>query len=133
MGSEPIDRIDKSTINLAERRRRTRLVLSVPLMVTSLDPSVKFQGVCETIDVSSSGAQLRLQRHLPPGIRLRLDVLNSNRMMTEARVVRSESDRRKGWRIGIQLLQQPGNFWGILSPPKDWDFSEGGDNFGWYG
>lgn len=119
--------------NGIERRRRQRIPLAVPLMVVSLDPGLKFSAVCETIEVSSSGAQLRVSRSLPPGTRLRLDILNSDKI-TQARVVRSDSDGKGGWRVRVELLQQTGNFWGVKSPPADWMASlQDRDDLRWSG
>ena len=115
-------------LGVAERRRRKRVTLSVPILVTSQDPGLKLQAVCDTIDVSSNGAQFRLPIQLPPGTRLRLDILHSNRF-TNARVVRSFPGGGKAWKVGVELLHQTGNFWGLISPPKDWETA---DNWDWY-
>ena len=109
-----------SECELAERRGRTRIALSVPLLITSLDPNVKFQAIGDALDVSSSGVQLRLSTSLPAGTRVRLDILNSDRV-TEGHVVRSVTDGTKRWNTGIQLLEQTGNFWDVTAPPKDWN------------
>jgi hypothetical protein len=122
----------RQQLSVKEFRRRARITLSVPVMVTSLDTGVKCQAMCDTVDVSSNGALLRLRHTLPLGTRLRLDILHSNQV-TEARVIRCDMDGTRAWKIGIQLLQQTGNFWGVKCPPKDWDGSKSADDGHWYG
>ena len=100
-------------------RRCTRIDLSVPLIITSLDPAVKFQGMVETLDVSSSGVRLRLSYALPPGTRVRLDIAHTDRM-TEGHVVWAKPDGKYRWKVGVKLLEQTGNFWGVTAPPADW-------------
>ena len=117
-------------------RQRTRIALSVPLLVTSIDPNVRFESLCDAIDVSSSGVQLRLSRSLAVGTRLRLDILHTDRI-TLGRVVSSRSLGRYTWRMGIQLVEQTGNFWGLIAPPADWNptrhASERYDDWAWIG
>lgn len=115
-----------------EFRRRARIALSVPVMVTSLETGVKYQAMCDTLDVSSNGALLRLRCSLPLETRLRLDVLHSSQV-TEARVIRCDAESPRAWKVGIQLLQQTGNFWRVTAPPKDWDGSRSKDDGHWYG
>ena len=119
-------------LSMKELRRRARITLSAPVMVTSLDTGVKYQAMCDTLDVSSNGALLRLRCSLPLDTRLRLDILHSSQV-TEARVIRCERDGARAWKVGIQLLQQNGNFWGVKCPPNDWDGSRSGDDDHWYG
>jgi hypothetical protein len=119
--------------NDKERRRRTRVPLSVPVIVTTLDQHIKLQETCETLDISSGGAQLRLSRAVPTGTRIRLDILNCDRV-TKGWVVRSVPYEKKGWGVGVQLIEQTGNFWGISTPPKDWEESRSlrrGDEMAW--
>jgi hypothetical protein len=90
----------RQQLSVKEHRRRARITLSVPVMVTSLDTGVKCQAMCDTVDVSSNGALLRLRHTLPLGTRLRLDVLHSNQV-TEARVIRCDMDETRAWKIGM--------------------------------
>ena len=103
-----------------EHRRRQRIPLSVPVMVTGLDRALRVETICETIDVSSSGALLLMHCYLPQDMQLRLDILNTDRI-THARVVQCDPDGRKGWRVRVQLVQQTGNFWAVKLPPTDWN------------
>ncbi|MEE8201627.1 MAG: hypothetical protein V3R29_10710 [Candidatus Acidoferrales bacterium] len=102
------------------RRRSQRIPLTVPLLVSSLDPSLKFSERCETVSVSKHGCILRAPRELPPGASLRLDIPHTNRAAT-AHVVHSELEHpgSKSARIGLEL-DQAENFWGIQFPPEDW-------------
>ncbi|MFQ5695641.1 MAG: PilZ domain-containing protein, partial [Terriglobia bacterium] len=102
------------------RRRSQRIPLAVPLLVTSLDPSVKFAERCETVSVSSHGCRLRAPRPLEPGVKLRLDILHTDRT-TAASVVHCEpmGPMAKLWEISLEL-EEAENFWGIQFPPEDW-------------
>ena len=111
--------MDSTTETEAERRLRTRVALSVPLMITSLDPTFQYQTLGDAVDVSSNGLQMRVRAYVPLATRLRLDILHSDQVI-EGRVVRAHCDGTKGWIIGIQLLEQIGNVWRMASPPADW-------------
>ena len=100
-------------------RLRTRVALSVPLIVTSLDDTYPYQATGDAIDVSSSGVQIRLRSYARPGTRVRLDVLHSDQV-TEGRIVRAQFDGTKYWMIGVQLLDPTGNVWKLAAPPADW-------------
>jgi hypothetical protein len=102
------------------RRGKTRLPLCVPLVVKSLDGGLKFETIADTIDISSSGAQLRFPFHIPPGILLRLDVLSGDQIM-HGRVVRSQKNGRWGFLVRVELLIKTGNCWRLKSPPADWN------------
>jgi hypothetical protein len=91
-------------ISIMERRRRQRVSVSIPVLLTSIDPHEKFKEEKITIDVSSNGAQLRIGRSLPPDTRLRIDLLNSNRV-AGACVICCDPDGQQHWRVRVQLLQ----------------------------
>jgi hypothetical protein len=52
-------------LSMNELRRRARIMLSVPIMVTSLDTGVKYQAMCDTLDVSSNGRSYGCDVHSP--------------------------------------------------------------------
>src|SRR5215475_10090148 len=53
-------------------RRSSRLPVSVPVRVTSLEPNGKFSEICETLVVNAHGCAMRFPIRLSPGIGLRL-------------------------------------------------------------
>ena len=109
-----------STSLRGNRRSRTRLPLCVPLMVTSLDSSLRFESVADTVDISSSGALLRFPFHVPAGTLVRLDVLSGDQIF-HGRIVTAQKNGRRGFLIRIELLIKTGNCWRLKSPPGDWN------------
>jgi hypothetical protein len=64
-----------STKSDSERRRWERLPLSVPVFVRGLDPNGKqFIDFATALDISVGGALLAIQRHLPKGSKIMLDL-----------------------------------------------------------
>jgi len=106
-----------------ERRRSQRIALSVPINIASLAPLL-FSGRCNTVEVSFHGCQFFLSRPFKQGTQLRLDILDTQHTAT-AQVVRSISGmpdmQAKIWKICVEL-DDPGNVWGIASPPLDWAY-----------
>ena len=104
---------------LLGRRKTQRVSLAVPLLISSRSPQLKFHGGGETVNVSMDGALIKVLKPLPYGATIRIDIPNTNRHSV-ARVIRMEGSERDGWKIGVQLMQPPGNFWDIASPPRSW-------------
>ncbi len=102
-------------------RRSLRIPLSVPMVVSDLNPQ-GFSECCETVSANSHGCQLRSYRPLATGMQVLLDAIYTNRA-TRATVIHSEpvGDERGTtvWNCGLSL-DKPGNFWNIPSPPHDW-------------
>ena len=109
-----------------ECRRSQRIPLSVPLFVTSLDPSVQFCKHVNTVEVSRHGCLLRTLLPIHYGVRLRLHALYTD-CTTTARVVHSEPVRvgtdMTLWHIALELDDKQGNFWKVVAPSKEWDLS----------
>jgi hypothetical protein len=103
----------------AEQRLQSRVPLSVPLLITSMDPSFKLQLKTEAVDVSKLGVQIRSRYYMAPGTRLRLDVLGSDQI-ADGRVVRVQFDGTAVWTVGIQLMNPGENIWRIKTPPLNW-------------
>lgn len=99
-------------------RRSSRVTWQIPVLLTSLDPNIVFRAQCKTLVVNLHGCGLRITSTLPRGTRVQLQV--SGNVIT-GRVVDSVwyARDKKLWMLGIEL-DQPGNFWGIKDPPKDW-------------
>jgi len=65
----------KSQKSASERRRWERLPLAIPVFVRGLDPHGKqFIEFATALDISVGGALLAIQRHLPKGSRIMLEL-----------------------------------------------------------
>jgi hypothetical protein len=59
----------------SDRRKFERLPLAIPVFVRGLDPSgQEFIEFATALDISCGGALLAIQRHLPPGSRIMLEI-----------------------------------------------------------
>jgi hypothetical protein len=101
-------------------RRGTRIPCEIPITLTSLDPIHPFSEPCLAILVNPQGCAVRLRRPLEIGAAVRLEGLPVRTNIT-ARVVNSISlgEYEKFWLLGL-ALDEPGNVWGIKTPPEDW-------------
>jgi hypothetical protein len=101
-------------------RRGTRLPCEIPITLTSLDPAQPFSDQCFVILVNPQGCTVRFGRPLTVGAVVRLEGLPASTNVT-ARVVNciSMGQYEKLWLLGL-ALDDPGNVWGIRSPPEDW-------------
>jgi len=65
----------KSQKSASERRRWERLPLAIPVFVRGLDPNGKqFIEFATALDISVGGALLAIQRHLPKGSKIMLEL-----------------------------------------------------------
>ncbi len=110
--------------NAPNLRRSSRVPITVPLMVTSLEPGAQFSEVCETLVVSAHGCAMRSPAKLESGVPLRFHSQDGRE--ATAQVVycqpiesdQSDSDQA-GWKLGA-VLDRPENFWGLKTYPRDW-------------
>jgi PilZ domain-containing protein len=59
----------------ANRRKWERLPLAIPVFVRGIEPNGKqFIEFATALDISVGGALLAIQRHLPPGSRIMLEI-----------------------------------------------------------
>ncbi len=93
----------------------------IPLTVTSLDRLRPFAEKCEVIIASAQGCGFRSSRALQIGTPILLNDLPGNKTVTGcvASCLPLGSDS-KHFLIGASLYTH-GNFWGIASPPADWN------------
>jgi hypothetical protein len=105
---------------LPEPRRGTRINCKIPLTLTSLNPADPFSEPGVTLLVNPQGCAARFGRPVEIGTAIRLDGLPVSSSVT-ARVVNCirVGDYEKFWILGL-MLDEPGNVWGIESPPEDW-------------
>jgi len=105
-------------------RRSTRIRAEIAVRVTSLDPAVPFSEPCQTVIVNLQGCGLRVTRPIEPSTPLRIEELPGGGSVTAqaANCVPLGTDG-KFWLVGAEL-DEPGNVWGIQSPPADWTMGE---------
>lgn len=101
-------------------RRGTRIPCEIQITLTSLDPDQPFSGECLVILVNPQGCAARFGRPLEIGATVRLEGLPASPNIT-ARVMNCIpiGAYEKFWLLGL-ALDEPGNVWGIQSPPNDW-------------
>jgi len=99
-------------------RRSSRVPMTMPVTISSLDSAAQLYEVCETLVVSAHGCALRSPIKLDTGVVLQFRV-NDGRQTT-ARVVDCQPlGNQPGWQVAAGL-DLPGNFWGLPSCPDDW-------------
>ena len=101
-------------------RRGTRIPCEIPITLVSLDQAQSLAATCLVILVNPQGCAGRFGQPLAVGTTVRLEELPAGRNVT-ARVVNciSMGQYEKLWLLGL-ALDEPGNVWGIQSPPDDW-------------
>jgi CheY-like chemotaxis protein len=101
-------------------RRGTRISCKIPLTITGLDAAHLFSEPCTAILVNLQGCAARSGQPLEVGTEVRLEGLPAGSNVT-ARVVNciSPGKYEKFWLLGL-ALDEPGNVWGIETPPEDW-------------
>jgi hypothetical protein len=103
--------------NQKAARRGTRVSLEIPITLSSLDPAHPFSEPCQTHLVNPQGCAARFGRSLEIGAAVQLEGLPTKTTVT-ARVVNC-IPIEKFWLLGL-ALDEPGNVWGIKTPPEDW-------------
>ena len=104
---------------LDAQRRSSRVPVSVPVLVTTLNPGTHFSEICETLVVSAHGCAFRSPLRLEKGAPIHLH--SEGGRQTKAKVVSCQplGSSQQGWMLGA-CLESPDNFWGLKSTPKDW-------------
>ena len=100
-------------------RRSSRVPMTMPITITSLEPAAQVFEVCETLVVSAHGCAMRSPIQLEAGALLQFRVKDGRQ--TTAHVVDCQpiGSNQPGWRLAAGL-DLPGNFWGLSSCPDDW-------------
>ena len=101
-------------------RHGTRISCSIPITLTSRDPTRPFSEPGLTIFANPQGCGIRCSRPLEIGTPVEVEGLLTKSRVT-AQVVNSIplGEYEKFWLIGL-ALDEPGNVWGIEKPPEDW-------------
>jgi len=99
-------------------RRSTRVTAEIAVRVRSLDPNFVFDEQCKTLLVNAQGCGFESPREIPTGIGVAfiIDGRHATATVLNATALGAAGS---SWVIGAKL-HQPGNFWGLPSPPADW-------------
>jgi hypothetical protein len=100
-------------------RRSSRLPISVPIRVTSLEPAINFSEVCETLVVNAHGCAMRSPVRLEAGVPLRFQTKEGRETMARVVVCQPMESDEPGWKLGVKL-DRPENFWGLKPCPEEW-------------
>jgi hypothetical protein len=100
-------------------RRSSRVPITVPLLVTSLDSTNDFSEVCETLVVSAHGCAIRSPMEVKAGIPVHFHTKDGRQMMARIIDCQPIGSKPEAWRLGAQL-DAPDNFWGLNPCPEDW-------------
>lgn len=114
------------TVDGAEKRRGTRLMIEMPITVMGMDTlGEPFKEAAITTLVSCYGCKYRSRRYAPKDSVVTLEIrppsMPKASRIAHARVIWVQRPRhhRETFQIGLEL-ETPGNVWGIDSPPADW-------------
>lgn len=101
-------------------RSGTRIPCEIPIILTSADSAHPFSEPCLIILVNPQGCAVRCRRPLEIGAAVQLEGLPADTRVT-ARVVNSIriGEYTRFWLLGL-ALDEPGNVWGVETPPADW-------------
>jgi hypothetical protein len=104
---------------LDAQRRSSRVPVSVPVLVTTLNPGTHFSEICETLVVSAHGCAFRSPLRMEKGSPIHLHSEEGRQMKAQVVSCRPLGASQQGWLLGA-CLERPENFWGLKSTPKDW-------------
>lgn len=106
---------------MAYTRRGTRVPVHISVGITSLDTTSWFSEPALVILANQHGCGIRTRRPMRVGTFVILERLPGKPKTATARVVNciSLGEYENFWLLGLEL-QEPGNIWGIETPPDDW-------------
>lgn len=100
-------------------RSGTRVPCNIPVTVRRLDPDDRMRARCVIILANPQGCATKCSRPIPVGTTVQIDGLPTEALVS-ARVVNCiDLHSETVWLLGL-ALEEPGNVWGIPSPPRDW-------------
>jgi hypothetical protein len=100
------------------RRRSHRVLLHVPITVTSEDAKTGFSEPTSTLVVNAHGALITLQAKVTAGQTLTISSGASEKR--SCRVVYVGPTLQGRTQYGIEFAEAAPNFWHITFPPEDW-------------
>jgi CheY-like chemotaxis protein len=104
-------------------RRSTRISVNVPFTLAGINRSYPFAELSVAILVNPQGCAAKFDRPLEIGTTVRLENLPAKHAVT-GRVVNCfwPGEFAKFWIVGL-ALDEPGNVWGVETPPEDWNLN----------
>jgi hypothetical protein len=115
-----------SKVSQAEKRRSTRVALSIAIVVAGIDAlGEPFREATTTTEVNCYGCRYRSKNYLQKGSSVAIEVphseLKSPPRLVRGRVIWVQRPRRlrEAYEVAVEL-EVAGNIWGVASPPKDW-------------
>jgi hypothetical protein len=100
-------------------RRSSRVPITVPLVVTSMEPEKPFSEVCETLIVNAHGCVMYSPTKLDVGLPVQFKRKEGRAAMAYVVDCQPMGSGQHGWQLGARL-DRPGNFWGLEACPEDW-------------
>jgi hypothetical protein len=93
--------------------------VTVPILVTSLEPGARFSEVCETLVVNAHGCSMRSNVKLEAGVVVHFHSKDGRETTGKVVYCQPLDAEREGWRLAARL-DRPENFWGLKTFPQDW-------------
>ena len=125
-GVYSVTEIASSSEHNLQKRRSTRLVQAIPLMVIGMDAlGQPFKERTSTLLINCHGCKYQSKHYVPVDSLLTLEIPRPEpdqpARSVRGRVVFVQRPRtvRELFQIGVEF-EEPGNIWGIAFPPKDW-------------
>lgn len=122
----PLNDSPQSAEPRTEKRRSTRVVQAVPIVVKGHDAlSNEFQESTTTVMISCSGCKYQTRHYVPKGTEISLEIGHREPgrfpRVVSSRVVWVQRPRsyRELFHVAVEFLI-PGNVWAVESPPEDW-------------
>ena len=100
-------------------RRSSRVPITLPIAVTSLEPSAPFSEICETLVVSAHGCAIFSPTRLEAGIPVQFRRKGGGAAKAHVVECKPMGAGQQGWQLAA-TLDRPENFWGLEACPEDW-------------
>ncbi len=100
-------------------RRSSRVPITLPIAVTSLEPSAPFSEICETLVVNAHGCAIFSPTRLEAGIPVQFRRKGGGAAKAHVVDCKPMGAGQQGWQLAAKL-DRPENFWGLEACPEDW-------------
>jgi hypothetical protein len=100
-------------------RRSSRVPITLPIAVTSLEPSAPFSEICETLVVNAHGCSIFSPTRLEAGIPVQFRRKGGGAAKAHVVDCKPMGAGQQGWQLAAKL-DRPENFWGLEACPEDW-------------
>ena len=100
-------------------RRSSRVPITLPIAVTSLEPSAPFSEICETLVVNAHGCAIFSPSRLEAGIPVQFRRKGGGAAKAHVVDCKPMGAGQQGWQLAAKL-DRPENFWGLEACPEDW-------------